>query len=143
MIRFAPVSESFTPRTALAECSKGAGINRVSQDVVDSVVHLGAFHSIDCRPKLCTMEGRIRIRLLDRKTRRNALQLVELVENETDRVLHATIGIFLDPVIVGLQIANRHGPDELAAPGLLLNGLGSALAEDRQLHLAHGSLHAK
>jgi hypothetical protein len=48
-----------------------------------------------------------------------------------------------DPVVVGLQVTDRHGPDELTAPGLLLNSLSRALAEDRQLHLAHSSLHAK
>jgi hypothetical protein len=53
----------------------------------------------------------------------NALQLLEHVEDKDDRVLHATIGILLDPVIIGLQIANRHGSDEFAAPGLLLDGL--------------------
>src|ERR1700736_2316223 len=43
----------------------------------------------------------------------------------------------------GLQIAHRDRPDEFAAPGLLLDGLSRALAENRQLHLAHSSLHAK
>src|SRR5258708_24696769 len=64
-------------------------------------------------------------------------------EDKSDRVLHATIGILFDPVIIGLQIANRDRPDEFAAPGLLLDGLSRALAENRQLHLAHSSLHAK
>jgi len=37
----------------------------------------------------------------------------------------------------------RHDPEELSASRLLLPSLGRSLSEDRQLHLAHGSLHAE
>src|SRR5262245_56951725 len=42
-----------------------------------------------------------------------------------------------------LEIADRHRQEEFATAGLLLQSLERALAEQRQLHLAHRALHAE
>ena len=73
----------------------------------------------------------------------DGLQLGELGEDERDRLLDATIGILLDAIVRRLEVADRHGEEEFAAAGLLLQGLERALAEQRQLHLAHRALHAE
>ena len=73
----------------------------------------------------------------------NGLQFAELGEDERDRLLNATIGILLDPIVRALEIADRHGEEELTAAGLLLQGFERALAEQREFHLAHRALHAE
>ena len=73
----------------------------------------------------------------------NRLQLGELGEDERDRLLHAPVRILLDAVVVHLEVADRDGEEELAAARLLLQGFERALAEERELHLAHGALHAE
>ena len=45
--------------------------------------------------------------------------------------------------MVHLAVADRDGEEEFAAAGLLLQGFERALAEERELHLAHGALHAE
>ena len=73
----------------------------------------------------------------------DGLQLGELGEGEHDRLPNATIGILLDAIVRSLEVADRHGEEQLATPRLLLQGLERALAEQRQLHLAHRALHAE
>lgn len=67
----------------------------------------------------------------------HGLQLGEFVEGERDRLLDATVGVFLDAVVRRLQVADRHGKEELAAPGLLFQCFERTLAKQQQLHLAH------
>jgi hypothetical protein len=50
----------------------------------------------------------------------NRLQLSELVEGEHDRLLNATIGVFLNAIVRRLEVADRHGQEQFAAPRLLL-----------------------
>jgi hypothetical protein len=47
---------------------------------------------------------------------------------EADR---SAIGILLDPVVVGLQVTDRHDREEFPAFGLLLPSLCRTLSEDR------------
>src|SRR4051794_8106156 len=73
----------------------------------------------------------------------NRLQLGELGEDERDRLLHTPIWILLDAVVRRLEVAHGDGEEEFAAARLLLQGFERALAEEGQLHLAHGALHAE
>jgi len=61
----------------------------------------------------------------------DTLQFRELVEHKIDGVLHSTIGILLDPIVVGLQVTDRHDREEFPAFGLLLPSLSRTLSEDR------------
>src|SRR3954467_10113176 len=123
--------------------SHGAGVDRVGQHVVEGVVDgqlpgdASALAPIpDCRQRQALVahpEGHLP----------NRLQLGKLGEDERDRLLHAAVRILLDAVVVHLEVAYGDGEKELAAAGLLLQGFERALAEEGQLHLAHGALHAE
>ena len=121
----------------------GAGIDRVGQQVVQGVVdrqlpdHLAAFRTVFGRRQRQALLAHPEMDLPD------GLQLGELGEDERDRLLDATIGILLDAIVRSLEVADRHGEEQLAAPRLLLQGFERALAEQRQLHLAHRALHAE
>ena len=121
----------------------GAGIDRVRQQVVQGVVdrqlpdHLAAFRTIFGRRQRQALLAHPEMDLPHR------LQLGELGEGERDRLLNATIGVLLDAIVRRLEVADRHGEEEFAAAGLLLQGFERALAEQRQLHLAHRALHAE
>ena len=67
----------------------------------------------------------------------------KFVEDKQDAVLHPPIGILLDTVVVGLHVPDCDGQMKFTAPRFLAHGLDGPLTEDRQLHLAHGSLHAQ
>jgi hypothetical protein len=67
----------------------------------------------------------------------------KFVEDERDAVLHPPIGILLDTVVVGLHVPDCDGQMKFTAPSFLAHGLDGPLTEDRQLHLAHCSLHAQ
>ena len=57
------------------------------------------------------------------------LHLGELGEDQRDGFLDTAVGVLLDTVTRSLQIAHRHGEEELAAAGLLLQSLERALTE--------------
>jgi hypothetical protein len=73
----------------------------------------------------------------------DALELGELPEHQPERLAHALIGILGDPVVPDLQIAHGDIEEELAPARLLAQRFERALTQDRQLHLAHGALHAE
>src|SRR3954465_12287699 len=120
-----------------------AGVNRVGQHVVEGVVDgqlpgdASALAPIpDCRQRQALV-AHPEVNLPNR------LQLGELGKDERDRLLDTTVRILLDAVVVRLAVADRDGEEELAAAGLLLEGFERALTEERELHLAHGALHAE
>ena len=71
------------------------------------------------------------------------LHLGELGEDERDRLRNAPIRILLDAVVADPHVADGDRHEQLAAARLLLQGFERALAQHRQLHLAHGALHAE
>ena len=73
------------------------------------------------------------------------MDLMDLSETEhqPDRLAHAQVGVLGDPVVPDLHIADGDAEEELAPARLLAQRLERALAQDRQLHLAHGALHAE
>ncbi|HEX6688789.1 MAG TPA: hypothetical protein VF085_09010 [Solirubrobacterales bacterium] len=121
----------------------GAGVDRVRQQVTEGVVdrqlpdHLATVRTIFARRQGQALSAHPQVDLADR------LQVAELVEHERDGLLDTAIGILLDPIVRALEVADRHGEEELAAAGLLLQGFERALAEQRQLHLAHRALHTE
>ena len=58
-------------------------------------------------------------------------------------LLHALVRILLDPVAPDFHIARGHTENQRAAARLLMQRLLRALAEQRQLKLAHRPLHAE
>ena len=56
---------------------------------------------------------------------------------------NAPIRILLDAVVANPHVTDGNRHEQLATARLLLQGLKRALAQYRQLHLAHGSLHAE
>src|SRR4051795_1537637 len=117
-----------------------AGVDRVGQDVVEGVVD-GQLPS-DAAPLRAVADRRQRQALVAHPEVNlpNRLQLGELGEDERDRLLNPTIRVLLDAVVVRLAVADRDGEEEFAAARLLLQGFERALAEEGQLHLAHGAL---
>src|SRR5665811_591894 len=73
----------------------------------------------------------------------HALDLRELGEDQGERLKHPRIRIFFDPVGTAAHVADRHRHEQLPPSSLLLQRLMGALSQNRQLHLAHGSLHAE
>jgi hypothetical protein len=71
----------------------------------------------------------------------NALEFSELGKHQGERLLHSPVRILLDPITTHLDVADCHREEELTALGLELQGLERTLAQQRQLHLAHGALH--
>ena len=67
----------------------------------------------------------------------HALELGKLGEDELQCILHALVRILLDPVAPGFHIAGGDTEEQRAAARLLLQRLLRALAEQRQLELAH------
>ena len=59
-------------------------------------------------------------------------KLGKLAKDQMDRLLHATIRILFQPLILGLQISHRCGRDQLSAPGFLHSGLDRALPQQIQ-----------
>jgi hypothetical protein len=53
----------------------------------------------------------------------DALELGELAEHQADRFADPQVRIHLDPVVPGLDVADRDGEEQLAAPRLLTQGL--------------------
>src|SRR4051812_21112162 len=121
----------------------GAGVNRVGQHGVEGVVDgqlpgdASALAPIPDRRQRQALVAHPEVNLPNR------LQLGKLGEDERDRLLHAAVRILLDAVVVRLEVAYGDGEEELAAAGLLLEGFERALTEERELHLAHGALHAE
>src|SRR5258708_11278636 len=72
-----------------------------------------------------------------------ALELREFREDKAQGILHTSIGILLDAVAPGLHVACRNAEEQRAATRLLHQRLLRALAEQRQLKLAHRALHAE
>src|SRR5271166_2091142 len=62
---------------------------------------------------------------------------------KSDRLLDTPIAILFDQVSPRLHVANGHGQEEFASTRLLPHRFDGALAEDRELHLAHRPLHAE
>ena len=56
---------------------------------------------------------------------------------------NAPIRVLLDAVVADPHVADGDRHEQLAAARLLLQGFERALAQHRQLHLAHGALHAE
>ena len=48
-----------------------------------------------------------------------------------------------DAVALAAHVADRHRGVQIASRGLELEGLDGSLAQQRQLHLRHGALHAQ
>ena len=67
----------------------------------------------------------------------DALELGELPEHEANRFLHAPVGVLRDPVVPDLHVAACDAQEQLTATRLLPEGFERALAQQRQLHLAH------
>ena len=59
----------------------------------------------------------------------HGLQFTKLSEGECNRLLNAMIGVFLDAIVRGLEIADCHRQEQLATPCLLLEGFERALAK--------------
>src|SRR3954468_8305653 len=120
-----------------------AGVDRVGQDGVEGVGdgqlpgHAAPLRAIADRRQRQALVAHPEVNLPNR------LQLGELGKDERDRLLDTTVRILLDAVVVRLAVADRDGEEELAAAGLLLEGFERALTEERELHLAHGALHAE
>ena len=121
----------------------GAGIDRISQDVQDRVVNRqfplnhAIFGSVADRRQWDALMPKPEMYLTHR------LHLDELGEDERDCLRNAPIRIFLDPVVANPHITDSNRHEELAPARLLLQGLKRTLAQHRQLHLTHGSLHAQ
>ena len=121
----------------------GAGVDRVGEDVMDGVVdrrlppHASPVQAVADGGKCDLLLAKPDMDLP------HALQLGELAEHQDERLAHAQVRILLDPVGPAAHITDRHRHEEFPAPSLLLEGFVRALAQDRQLHLAHRSLHAE
>src|SRR5271169_2350423 len=121
----------------------GARVDGVRQDVMDGVV--------DRRlplqaPIVRTMaDGGKRDPLLAKPDMDlpHALQLGEFVEDQGEPLAHAQVRILLDSVGPAAYVAHGDRREQFPAAGLLLERLVGALAQDRQLHLAHGPFHAE
>src|ERR1700677_4483135 len=72
-----------------------------------------------------------------------AAKLGEFREHQPQGLPHSHVGVLVDPVAPGLQVACRNAEKKRAAPRFLFQRLLRALAEQRQLQFAHRSLHAE
>lgn len=121
----------------------GAGVDRVGQDMQDRVVDWqlpfdhAAFGAISGRGQWDAFVPEPEVHLTHR------MHLGELGEDESDRLRNAPIRILLDTVVADAHIADGDRHEQLAAARFTLQRLERALAQHRQLHLAHGALHAE
>jgi hypothetical protein len=74
------------------------------------------------------------------KVYREVLEPFEEGEDPADRVLHAPVGIHLQPVFTRPEVPDRYRGPQLAPAGLGARGIEQAAAKQRQLELAHRPL---
>src|SRR5260370_7624059 len=75
--------------------------------------------------------------------RRGGMGVGKFGEEELKWVMAPLVRVLLDPVAPRLHIASRNAEEQRAASRFLLQRFMRALAEQRQLELAHRSLHAE
>src|SRR5271166_2071531 len=73
----------------------------------------------------------------------HALKLGELRKDNPDGIPHLLVRVLLDPVASGLHVAGGDTKEQRAAARFLPQSLLRALPKQRQLQLAHRSLHAE
>src|SRR5271166_4437144 len=73
----------------------------------------------------------------------HALKLGELRKDNPDGILHLLVRVLLDPVASSLHVAGGDAKEQRAAARFLPQRLLRALPKQRQLQLAHRSLHAE
>ncbi len=73
----------------------------------------------------------------------NAADLAELVEHQGQRLSDPTVGVLFQAIVGAAQVADCHRGVEVAARRLDAQRLLGTLAENRQLELAEGALHAE
>src|SRR6478752_4094927 len=124
------------------ECIR-AGIDWVGQNVQDRVVDRqlpldqAAFGAIGDGGQRNALVSEPEVHLTHR------LHLGELGEDERDRLADAPIRVLLDAVVADPHVADGDRHEQLAPARLLLQRFERALAQYRQLHFAHGALHAE
>ena len=121
----------------------GAAVDRVGQEAVNGVVDRQLPDDPPTRPRPSRRRQQHLLLAQPEMHLADALELRELPEHQPDRLAHALVGILGDPVVPDLHIAHGDAEEELAAARLLAQRLERALAQDRQLHLAHRALHAE
>jgi len=72
-----------------------------------------------------------------------AAELAELGEDEPDRLLHALVGIALDPIVLAPDEARRQGEAQRATAGLAVPGGQATLAKKAELVFRHRALQAE
>lgn len=138
---FAPVLHA-DPAAGATE-GIGPAVDRVGQQVMDGVVDRQLPH--DARP----LGGRLDRRQPDPFLTQpevnlpDALELGELAEHQAERLADPQVRVYGDAIVAGLDVADRHGEEQFAAPRLLAQSLQGTLAQDGQFHLAHRALHAQ
>ncbi len=114
-----------------------ARVNRVGQQMQDRVVDRQfPYDRRTCWPLLDSRKANLFL-AQPQMHLPHAAALAELAEYQGDGLADPQIRIDLDRVVPRLAVADRHGEEQLATPRLLAQGLERALAEQRQLHLAH------
>src|SRR5271166_941227 len=73
----------------------------------------------------------------------HALKLGELRKDNPDGIFHLLVRVLLDPVASSLHVAGGDAKEQRAAARFLPQSLLRALPKQRQLQLAHRSLHAE
>jgi hypothetical protein len=131
----------------LAHCSPEGirpSIDGVSQDVVHGVVEWRPPDDAAplCRAVAC---GGQRDAFLAQPHMHlsHTLKRSKLREHYPEGILHSLVRVLLDSVAPGFDIAGRDTEEQRAAACFLLQRLLRALAKQRELELAHRSLHAE
>ena len=116
------------------------GIGAAVDRVLDHPVESGVTRTPPARLAVRMLHRKIEVLLMEPEQRLSrASKLLDLVEDQRDRRLHAPVWILL-VAVAGLYEADRRRHDEFAAPGLRVTGGKRALTQKIKLILVETSL---
>ena len=131
--------------SSLAPVGISSRVDRVSQDLVDRVVHRqlpGNLPSVNTSAK--GPKRKLDAFMAEpQEDLANAAQLGEFAEHMTDSIPHPLVGVHRDRVTADLHISGREVQEQFATRGLLPAGVVGSLTQDRTFHLADGTFHTK
>jgi hypothetical protein len=116
---------------AASAISIGASVNRVGQHVMKRVVDRRL--PLDRAFAAPWYERRNEDVLLPepKQDLADRLKFSKFAEDQRDPVLYASVGFFVNTVVISLHVADSNGQMKFAAPSLLAHGFDGPLTEDR------------
>src|SRR3990172_353083 len=118
----------------------GTPVDRVREQPVERAV--GRALPVDLPTRCC---GRQLQTVLEKPQQRlpYGADPLELIEHQANRLLHPTVRILLEALVLALPVAHGSDDDQLAAPGLRAPRLERALAQEIELVLVQAPLESQ